>query len=490
MKVGEVYFERYKVLGILGQGGSSSVYLAENIKLGSKWAIKKAQKTEQSCNLLAEPNILKDLDHRAIPKIIDIEEDESAIYIIREYVDGISLKDFKMEEPQLQIDQIIKWALQLCDVLKYLHGRKPYPIIYRDMKPENIMLMLDGKIKLIDFGIAREFKQDSINDTVPIGTKGYAAPEQYGIGQSDERTDIFSLGVTLYYLLTNKNLTHPPYQIQRNEQLNEESEKQLLEIILKCCELLPDRRYQTVDTLIADLSKIDAAENMAEEVGLVRQKETNLKPIEKRGSPFQRAFQKREKRIEVKKTMILGLIGVSRGVGVTHTSILLGHYLAKRFRVAILELNPSMHFKEVCKMVEGDEYIHKKCFSYQKVHYQWDMDFGQFISRYRERFDFILLDLGCFHETANLEEFIRGDIRLVVGQGMDWKVKEIQSFYKDTRSLDPNNHWVYLMPFLDKKAIKKLSLEIGDKIYSLPYNMDPFTPSIETKKVFEQIFTK
>lgn len=483
MDIGEVYFERYKILDILGKGGTSNVYLAENIKIGSKWTIKKVLKEGQPCNLLAEPNILKDLDHIAIPRIIDIEEDDHAIYIIREYVNGICLKDFKREEPQLQSEQIVNWALQLCDVLKYLHERKPYPIIYRDMKPENIMLMPEGKIKLIDFGIAREFKEDSLNDTVPIGTKGYAAPEQYGIGQSDERTDIFSLGVTLYYLLTNKNLMHPPYQIQRNEQLNSESERQLLEIILKCCELLPDRRYQTVDALLEDLLKIHAPkENTAEE------KKWKPEPLTERKKSW--SFKKKEKKIEVKKTMVLGFIGVSRGVGVTHTSILLAHYLAKKFRVAILELNPSMHFKEICKLVESDEHVHKKCFSYHKVHYQWDMDFGQFISRQRESFDFILLDLGCFHDFVNMEEFIRADLRFVIGQGMDWKIKEIQSFYKDTRGLDPNNHWVYLMPFMDKRAIKKLNIEMEEEIYCLPYNMDPFAPGLEMRKVFERLLMK
>lgn len=237
-----ILFNKYKIIKHVACGGTSDVYLAENMKLGSQLAIKRTRKDSSVINLLVEPGILKDLKHPGIPHIIDIEEDAIYLYIIEEYVEGITLRDYKLSDKLIDERTILKWGIQLCDILQYLHERNP-PIIYRDLKPNNIMFMPNGNLKIIDFGIAREYKNEANDDTVLIGTRGYAAPEQYGIGQSDERTDIYSLGVTLYYLLTGKNLTDPPYKI--NPPLKQVS-KELEQIIMKCTQLIPSKRYQSV----------------------------------------------------------------------------------------------------------------------------------------------------------------------------------------------------------------------------------------------------
>jgi serine/threonine protein kinase len=197
---------KYRILSTLGQGGMGRVYLAENIKLGTLWAIKHLQKKpSSSCNLYIEPNILKKLNHPALPRIFDIFEDAGNIYIVVDYIEGVSL-DKKLEEVgSFPEEVVLEWAAQLCDVLMYLHGIKPNPIIYRDMKPANIILAEGGRLKLIDFGIAREYKSGTCSDTICIGTRGYAAPEQYGAGQTSVASDIYSLGVTLYHLLTGKS---------------------------------------------------------------------------------------------------------------------------------------------------------------------------------------------------------------------------------------------------------------------------------------------
>lgn len=473
MEVGSIFFEKYKIVDLLGKGGSSEVFLVENVRVGNKWAMKKSNKVNSNINLLAEPNILKDLNHVAIPKIIDIEEDKDAIYIIEEYVQGINLKEYKESYSNIQLDQIIEWALQLCNVLKYLHNRKPLPIIYRDIKPENIMLMDNGNIKLIDFGIAREFKEESQNDTIPIGTKGYAAPEQYGIGQSDERTDIFSLGVTLYYLLTGKNLSHPPYKIQNTIQLNNDKEERLFKIVLKCCEILPDQRYQRVEDLEKELHLLN--------------NEDSLIKVE------QEYFQNWDKNNldnalpSVKKIITIGVLGVEKGLGVTHTCVMLAGYLSKKNKVAVIELNDSKHFKEIALIIKDDKEIAKRKFIYNKVHYYWDIDYGQFISLYREKYDFLILDLGSYLELRDMDEFVRTDIRLVIGHGMDWKIKEISKFYLENRDYDPNNNWYYVLPFMDKKSIREIKSKIENKVFFLPYNINPFVVNQETKKIFEQI---
>ncbi|MBC7959400.1 MAG: serine/threonine protein kinase [Vallitaleaceae bacterium] len=471
MELGNVYFEKYKILDVLGRGGSSEVYLAENIKMQTKWAIKKTSKSEDKINLLAEPNILKNLDHIYIPKIIDIEEDEQSFYIIEEFVEGINLKTYKMRHPVIEMNLILTWAIKLCDVLKYLHSKKPHPIIYRDMKPENIMLMEDGKIKVIDFGIAREFKEDCLNDTIPIGTKGYAAPEQYGIGQSDERTDIFSLGMTLYYLLTSKNLTNPPYQIQWTEQLNTDESHQLLQIVLKCCEILPSNRYQNIEALESDLANLLHSE-ISEPV--IQKKSME---ISSNGGNS----------LNLNKTVTIGMLGVANGVGVTHAAIMLAQVLSKNNKVALIEFNDSKHFEAIMKVTQGESTLEKKQFVYNKVHYYMDTTYSQFLTNHREQFRFVILDLGSYDQLRDVDEFVRADVRIVVGHGMDWKIGEIERFYGVTRGYDPNNRWNYLIPFLDQKGIKDVKEVVGGKVFPLPYQMNPFSTTQEVKKIFEKL---
>src|SRR4051812_6610724 len=162
----------------------SIVYLAMDNRLNKSLVVKDIRKRSSSNNellinsLIVEANMLKVLDHGALPKIYDIIESDGDIYVVMDYIEGESLKEKLKREKTIPVNQVIDWARQLSEVLEYLHTRKPYPIIYRDMKPDNIMLTPEGKIKLIDFGIAREFKVENSTDTTNLGTKSYAAPEQ------------------------------------------------------------------------------------------------------------------------------------------------------------------------------------------------------------------------------------------------------------------------------------------------------------------------
>ena len=248
---------RYKVIKTIGTGGMGTVYLAENVSLGTRWAIKTIEKKASSnYDLLAEPNILKRLNHPALPRIIDIEQDENHLYIIEDYIEGTPL-DKKLEQRN-NFDEatVIEWMKQLSQVLLYLHNQKPNPIIYRDMKPSNIIVSPDNIVKVIDFGIAREFKQDSGSDTSYMGTRGYAAPEQYGTSQTDGRTDIYSLGVTVYHLLTGKSPNEPPYEFKPLRQINKNFTEGIEYIVNKCVQNDPVNRYQNVEELLYDLENI------------------------------------------------------------------------------------------------------------------------------------------------------------------------------------------------------------------------------------------
>lgn len=205
--VGTVIEGKYEILKEIGRGGMSVVYLANDTHLNRNWAVKEVRKKGNGKNdeivvnsLLAEANMVKRLDHPALPRIVDIIDNGSTIYIVMDFIEGESLDKILNEYGAQPEDKVIEWAMQICDVLSYLHSQKP-PIIYRDMKPANLMLKPNGNISIIDFGIAREYKEQNLADTTVLGTKGYAPPEQYS-GQTDPRSDIFALGMTMHHLLT------------------------------------------------------------------------------------------------------------------------------------------------------------------------------------------------------------------------------------------------------------------------------------------------
>lgn len=263
-QTGSVIDNKYEILKQIGKGGMSTVYLAMDKRLNKQWAVKEINKAVNDKNnevvvqsLLAEANLMKRLDHPSLPRIVDIIDNGRTIYVIMDYIEGESLdKILNTNGPQPQA-LVVEWAKQLCDVLSYLHNQKP-PIIYRDMKPANIMLKPEGKLKLIDFGIAREYKQNNMTDTVSLGTRGYAAPEQFGgMGQTDARTDIYCLGVTLYHLLTGQNPAEPPYELYPIRQWNPSLSSGLEYIVQKCTQLNPDDRYQNCDELMYALEHYD-----------------------------------------------------------------------------------------------------------------------------------------------------------------------------------------------------------------------------------------
>lgn len=256
LEIGSLVDGKYKILNKIGQGGMSIVYLAMNEKANKQWAIKEVRKDGVQNfqvvkqGVVAETEMLKKLNHPNLPSIVDVIDGEGTLLIVMDYIEGQHLESVVTEYGAQSQEDVLQWAKQLCDVLAYLHSRKP-PIIYRDMKPSNIMLKPDGKVMLIDFGIAREFKENSRADTTCLGTQGYAAPEQYGgRGQTDARTDIYCLGATLYHLLTGHNPSEPPYALYPIRYWNPRLSSGLEKIILKCTQKNPHDRYQNCGELM------------------------------------------------------------------------------------------------------------------------------------------------------------------------------------------------------------------------------------------------
>lgn len=268
LEIGSLVDGKYKILNKVGQGGMSVVYLAMNEKANKQWAVKEVRKDgvldfeSVKQGLVAETDILKKLSHPNLPSIIDVIDTEDSFIIIMDYIQGNSLNRALEEFGAQPQEMVIEWAKQLCDVLGYLHSRTP-AIIYRDMKPANVMLKPDGNIMLIDFGTAREYKEKNLADTTCLGTVGYAAPEQFGgMGQTDARTDIYCLGATLYHLVTGMNPCEPPYEIKPIREINPTLSSGLERIILKCTQRNPEDRYQSCAELMYALEHYEEIDDI------------------------------------------------------------------------------------------------------------------------------------------------------------------------------------------------------------------------------------
>ena len=270
LEIGSVVDGKYKILSEIGHGGMSVVYLAINERANKTWAVKEVRKdgtadfaTVQQ-GLVAETEMLKKLSHPHLPSIIDVIDREDSFLIVMDYIEGKSLESVLKHSGAQSPDKVIEWAKQMCDVLGYLHSRTP-PIIYRDMKPANIMLKPDGSTVLIDFGTAREFKTGRIEDTTCLGTRGYAAPEQFGgRGQTDARTDIYCLGATIYHLLTGHSPCEPPYEIKPLGYWNPDFDGSGFEkLVMRCTRQNPDERYQNCAELMYALEHIHDEDDAA-----------------------------------------------------------------------------------------------------------------------------------------------------------------------------------------------------------------------------------
>ncbi|MCD4786353.1 MAG: protein kinase [Candidatus Eremiobacteraeota bacterium] len=265
LKPGHKLGGRYQVIKCLGQGGQSNVYLLKDLRLkGKRWVGKEmtAQYTDPRDQSLArkhfeqEANMLATLEHPNLPKVMDYFSEGGKHYLIMQYLKGEDLGVMlKKSKKPLDEEKVAGWMMQTATVLYYLHCQKP-PIIFRDIKPSNIMIC-QGQVKLIDFGIARHFNPAKKGDTLRIGSPGYSPPEQYS-GQTDPRSDIYSMGVTMHHLLTlqDPSTTQTPFKLPPMKIYNKNISPQMVYIVEKATQIEPDKRYPTVLDLKNDLREL------------------------------------------------------------------------------------------------------------------------------------------------------------------------------------------------------------------------------------------
>ena len=252
---------RYEIIRTVNIGGMSIVYQARDkrfTKVARLCAVKEMINSAPDPHLRElgiqnferEANILATLSHPAIPKIFDCFSEGNRSYLILEFIEGQDLESLLQRTASfLPEEQIISWAIQICDVLSYIHSHKPNPIIFRDVKPSNIMLDNQDRIVLIDFGIAKVF-QTGQKGTM-IGTEGYSPPEQYK-GIAEPRGDIYALGATMHHLLTQRDPRHePPFTFHDHppRSLNPEVSERLEAVVIKALQYEIEDRYSTAEEM-------------------------------------------------------------------------------------------------------------------------------------------------------------------------------------------------------------------------------------------------
>ncbi len=269
--------DRYLILKKLAQGGQSAVYLvADTLHQGAQYALKEmseselspAERTQALADFQREADMLRLLNHPALAKVYATFVEDGKHYMVMEYVAGSNLEAVLEESGKpLPERQVLPWSIALCELLAYLHRQTP-PIIYRDLKPSNVILQPDGTVKLIDFGIARFQQMGQSKDTVCLGTDGYAPIEQYS-GRTEPRSDLYALGATLYHLLTNKVPAAAPTRVASVDsfvpprQIVPTISAAMEAVILRAMEIHPTQRYADAEEMLAALDRVARDESAA-----------------------------------------------------------------------------------------------------------------------------------------------------------------------------------------------------------------------------------
>ncbi len=263
---------RYRVIRPLGKGGMGSVFLAEHTRLNTIHALKQvifpspdgakseAEHAEVIARSEGEARTLVSLEHPNLPRVTDAFVEENCFYLVMEFIEGKTLETQLRENGgrPLSVRTVVNVGLQISDVLAYLHSLDP-PLIFRDLKPANVMVQPDGRVRLIDFGIARRFQPGASRDTALLGSVGYSPPEQFGRAQTDIRSDVYAFGATLHHLLTGRDPISQPFKFPPADTLNLLVPKELAVLISECVSMEPEARPKTMHAVAMRLLQIKDA---------------------------------------------------------------------------------------------------------------------------------------------------------------------------------------------------------------------------------------
>lgn len=277
---------RYQITKLIGQGGMGAIYLADDLRFSRRVAVIKEmldhftdpeQRRIATSNFDREAEMLANLKHPGIPEVYDRFTEGNRHYLVMEYIDGADLEQrlLARNNTPFEEEEVLDWAIQICEILAYMHEQDP-PIIYRDMKPANLILNQKGQIYVVDFGIARHF--NPTKKGTMIGTQGYAPPEQYR-GQVEPRSDLYALGATIHHLLTGRDPQgEAPFSFPPLREENPKVSIQLEKLVARCLSMEPENRFKNAREMMEALQKISNRRH-----GAVPTQISGTVPIQSRG---------------------------------------------------------------------------------------------------------------------------------------------------------------------------------------------------------------
>lgn len=420
-----ILFGKYRVLGILGEGASSQVYLIEHMRLQTYRAMKRISKAHPLLSQFRlEANLLKSLHHPSIPIIYDMEEDEQFLFIIEEYVQGESLQKYLLYHDTISQEYMMRLGIRLCEVFAYLHSRTPYPVCYKDLKPEHI-IVYGNSVKIIDFGIASYMTGQERK--VRLGTTGYAAPEQYTEETVTPAADIYALGMVL----------------QQMEKRAKNSSGNLHRIIQKATERDIGRRYG---------SALELKQALEEEMKRICPKKNGNTHLYNH----------------------IAVAGAGRGTGVTHIAFAITAYFNRMGYPCLYRSKNETDTVE--RLIRGKHVKEEQKGVYQNGFFQGILREKEAPEGYACVMDFGNQLDGCIAEEA--------DLTLLIVGGSVWQEEEAFAAFQKTECV---GELAVLCNRGTRGSCLKYADYSGRRVYGFPEDRNPLAITPEKKRLFEKL---
>ncbi len=426
--------DKYRIVSSLGEGNSSQVFLVEHRKLKAFRAVKCLKKSALLLQpqLLLETDILKNLKHPGIPTIYDVEEDDEYYYIIEEYVQGQSMEAYVLRQNCISIDMAVHMALQICDVMKYLHNQKPYPIIYQDLKPEHIILC-GKRIVLIDFGISSYITSYG-NTFQYFGTEGYAPPEKYQGNRCDIRSDIYGVGKVIAFMAS---------------KLRAEEFQFLQPLIEKATAYHMEERYPAVEVLEADLHGCIACGSLN--------------------------FHNEKSKHLLKE---IAVAGTQMRVGTTHIAIALTCFMNQYDRSCVYQ---EYHESDCMRLLineDGGYMRNDGMIIYEK--FRGIPYYGEGIEKWSPTEELSIQDYG-----TDLQDVLEENKHLVIVMGCrPWEKEQTKSLLE---KISLRKNLVLICNYESSIEAKNIARMYRHRVYSFPLDADPFHMTREKRKLFQKL---
>lgn len=266
---------QFRILSVIGRGATSKVYLAKDLRGGHLCAVKVMpmaaqigrEVNEQAAMVMSEARLLTSLSHPGLPTVYDFFLEANTYFLIMEWIAGQTLYQIMLDRAApVSEAEVTGWGIEICRILEYLHTRRPQPVVVGDIKPNNVMRTFEGQLKLIDFGIARYADAGVKSTEHAYVSPGFSPPEQYRRRALDHRSDIYSLGATLYFLVTGESLERHRFQIPDLRSVAPACTRQLEKVLERCLQYDRENRYQKVGDVRADLMGAQEVERRRDNV--------------------------------------------------------------------------------------------------------------------------------------------------------------------------------------------------------------------------------